>query len=306
MSFSQLFLPLFFAGVFGVKRKVYATEIEGEDDKMMNIFKMQPKLRKIDESIELFDFLLKKGEAEAIKAKDQDVIIVFGNTGSGKSTFINFLLGCEMIKEKDGSIVVSDTSTIKCVTDIGVGKHSCTAFPKCIVDQNRVFFDMPGLGDNRGVEAILANHIVLKKVIENAGSSKFVMVLEKGQINVQRGVEWDAAIKFLEETFRKALGTDKDSFCLLITKTDNNSEEEEKIKTNIVTHAKSSPGLLELSQFVTVYDPLSSIDRSRMSKTIDDLNVFSGRTIRISVGDNQIGQITNFGKGIFKNGWKRI
>lgn len=38
--------------------------------------------------------------------EDQEVIALFGNTGSGKSTFINYILGKKMIKNLEKDIIV--------------------------------------------------------------------------------------------------------------------------------------------------------------------------------------------------------
>ncbi|MCB9093251.1 MAG: DUF2974 domain-containing protein, partial [Halobacteriovoraceae bacterium] len=48
----------------------------------------------IDESIELLLECIRQGDIEAEKAKGKDVTIVIGNTGSAKSTTINYLFGC--------------------------------------------------------------------------------------------------------------------------------------------------------------------------------------------------------------------
>jgi hypothetical protein len=60
--------------------------------------RLQPDPRKLDEeeSINLICELVKIGREWAMKSQDQDIVVILGNTGCGKSTFINWLLGAEM------------------------------------------------------------------------------------------------------------------------------------------------------------------------------------------------------------------
>ena len=48
------------------------------------------------ERLELLMYCISLGEASASKAEGQDVVMVVGNTGAGKSTYINIIHGCKM------------------------------------------------------------------------------------------------------------------------------------------------------------------------------------------------------------------
>ena len=64
---------------------------------------LQDKLRdpnkqiSLENSINLLLHCVQLGDEEAIKAKDKEIVIFIGNTGSGKSTTINFIYGCSMV-----------------------------------------------------------------------------------------------------------------------------------------------------------------------------------------------------------------
>jgi len=46
--------------------------------------------------LELLMYCIALGEASASKAEGQDVVMVVGNTGAGKSTYVNIIHGCSM------------------------------------------------------------------------------------------------------------------------------------------------------------------------------------------------------------------
>ena len=48
------------------------------------------------ESIDLICALCEIGKKHAEKSKDQEIVVILGNTGAGKSTLINYILGLEM------------------------------------------------------------------------------------------------------------------------------------------------------------------------------------------------------------------
>ena len=133
----------------------------------------------------------------------------------------------------------------------------------------------------------------MKKIIENGGSVQFVMVFERNQIFVMRGQAWKEAVRFLEETFQKSLGSSKNSLCVLITKT---QEDLSVIKGDI---QKFTPdGSLDLSQFITVYDPLNPDDKVRLSKIINETTIYSRSDVKISVGASELGQAMLFGNRV--------
>jgi hypothetical protein len=96
--------------------------------------------------------LLKKAYPKIRSTEGEEVVLVLGNTGSGKSTIINRLLGCQMQKTLDGAKCIAkpiDESQI--YAKIGTGWDSETLFPE--VHKSRdgystwTYCDCPGFED---------------------------------------------------------------------------------------------------------------------------------------------------------------
>ena len=51
------------------------------------------------ESIGILTHCVQLGEANAAKIQGKDAVIVLGNTGAGKSAFVNYLLGCDLMNK---------------------------------------------------------------------------------------------------------------------------------------------------------------------------------------------------------------
>ena len=83
--------------------------------------------------------------------QDSDVILIAGDTGCGKSTFINYMDGCSMLKkrEQDGRkvIVVSNDSTVKELAPIGRFGHA-----QRLVVQHLQFEEVGGFDDSGGAK----------------------------------------------------------------------------------------------------------------------------------------------------------
>ena len=120
-------------------------------------------------SISLLMHCVQKGEENAKQIKDKEAIMVIGNTGSGKSTFLNYLLGCAMTRKDPEElgltgladiVIVSPDSTLQEVTPIGHSQISKTFMPQIVQDTQDpaiAYCDCPGFLDNRGPEINIAN-----------------------------------------------------------------------------------------------------------------------------------------------------
>jgi energy-coupling factor transporter ATP-binding protein EcfA2 len=262
--------------------------------------------RTSDERIEIYDYLLTCGKEEALKAKNKDVVIVFGNTGAGKSTLINFLSGCKITKDKNDNIVVDPGSKIKEVAKIGTTPTSCTFLPKKIPDisftaegetDERVltFYDMPGLADNRGIELTLANVVLLREIVQAARSVRFVFVFEYAQISAGRGVAWKEAVKMLQEGFCNIFGKEN-SLCVIVTKHDNHDLA--KIRREIKGF---SDDICDLSVCAITYNPLDSSKKSECLKTIYKTTAYKKIDNQVVLGNAQYFEAIKLGEEIQKS-----
>ncbi|MDI7816389.1 ATP-binding protein [Clostridioides difficile] len=127
--------------------------------------------------------LLDEGKVAINKAQGQNLILVLGGTGCGKSTAINYLAGCVMKEVEDED---TGTSYIECldpVAEIGSGAVSQTLYPnivdmrKPVEGMNAKLCDTAGFSDNRGVAHDISAAVSLGEVFKNSASICAVIVL---------------------------------------------------------------------------------------------------------------------------------
>ena len=130
----------------------------------------------VDESLECLDECIRMGTGAANRAAGKHVLAVVGNTGAGKSTFIDYLHGCAMerreIIDADGKkakvIQVAADSEPAELMAIGHSKQSATFVPGVEHGDKFVYIDCPGFLDNRGSEINIANAVNIKRTLHGA------------------------------------------------------------------------------------------------------------------------------------------
>ena len=165
-----------------------------------------------NQSISLVNHCATLGEHNAASATDREVLMALGNTGAGKSTFLNCLVGCEMqaefneLAESGEIIVVNPESTRAEIMPIGHEHASQTLMPQIAPDpdnNNQAYCDCPGFADNRGSEINIANAINTRRVLENATSVKAVFLAEYSDLSGSRGNNIKAMEKMCHQMFKK-------------------------------------------------------------------------------------------------------
>jgi DNA segregation ATPase FtsK/SpoIIIE-like protein len=220
------------------------------------------------QSISLVEHCAQEGERNAASALNKDAIAILGETGVGKSTCINHLIGCNMIPRdpeelgiQEGGedvIVVSSASERLEATSIGHGMVSHTFLPKIIQDPQvatRVYLDFPGFSDNRGAEINIANAINIKRVLREASGVKAVLLANHSDFSARRGSAMQSLENACEELFGgvENLRRHKNSVLLGINRAPLGTRLD-KMRTRCAR--TSSPIMQVLADRLFLYDPL--------------------------------------------------
>ena len=111
------------------------------------------------------------------KVEGKEIILVIGGTGSGKSTFINYLAGRTM-RPVTGVGLEPCVEAENPISEIGHGHNSITKTPKVFTDEHGLTYcDCPGLFDTEGTEAEIRNIFSIKYIASFAASVKAVVLI---------------------------------------------------------------------------------------------------------------------------------
>jgi len=100
---------------------------------------------------------------------------VIGVTGAGKSTFVNYVSGVEMVLDEETGTV----NAVDSVAEVGHAAWSMTFKPNVIPLGDGVVIDCPGLaGDTRGAVVDVANGTVVRAVFEAARTVRLVVLAQ--------------------------------------------------------------------------------------------------------------------------------
>ena len=153
--------------------------------------------------------------------KGKDLVIVIGNTGAGKSTTINYLIGCDMYRNEKDNIAVKNDSKIPPIVNIGHGFVSETFIPGVSAEYNGITYaDCPGFKDNRGEEINIANAINIRNMVRDAKSVRALILIEFANLISNRAQNLSELIKISTKLFNgeESLKKNKNSLIVGVTK----------------------------------------------------------------------------------------
>ncbi|EDV23704.1 uncharacterized protein TRIADDRAFT_57168 [Trichoplax adhaerens] len=110
------------------------------------------------------------------QANGKDLVLVIGNTGVGKSTFLNYMLGHTMRENEELDVIEAvETSALH----IGHEMRSETLYARPVVSQDYpwVFTDCPGFLDNRITNDTIVTSISMELAIRSANQVKGIIIL---------------------------------------------------------------------------------------------------------------------------------
>jgi hypothetical protein len=156
------------------------------------------------------------------QAKGKELLMVIGNTGVGKSLFVNYLHGCQIDRAAlPGSLkkvmAVSEGSACKEITQVGHRNQSMTFIPQLAADERFAYLDCPGFLDNRGPEISVANAVNTKSIVANSSGVRVVLLLNYNSLKSDRGAGLTDALKVLKALFGDSLLGACDSIQLGVT-----------------------------------------------------------------------------------------
>ena len=243
------------------------------------------------DQIRLLTDCVRYGRVNAEALSGKDAIVVLGNTGAGKSTFINYLAGCELeekrVRGRRHVLVVKDQSLE--VAPIGHGE-SKTFMPHIIEVAGRVYCDCPGFSDNRGAEINIANAVNMKQALSHAKSLRLVFLVDYRSLDVDRGNGFQDLIRTLTALLgsQATIVAHQQSILLGISRCPEDMTHEELWDDYMADHVP--PNLSFLEERLFMFNPVSSLagwwDRSDCLKALDELEKVSSPSSILSVSLN--------------------
>ncbi|XP_075231246.1 uncharacterized protein LOC142330081 isoform X2 [Lycorma delicatula] len=170
--------------------------------------------------------MIRKGDQEINKhsSKIENTILVLGNAGSGKTTFVQFMAGdnSKLISKEVGSgsshYLIDDGNKIGSSVS-----ESFTLYPEQVTnDLNATSYtDTPGFSDTRSPKHELVAAHVMKMYLKNIKNIKIVILVTYN--SVEQGVYKNDFVDLLRNinAFIRNIGKYKDSIALIATKVPN-------------------------------------------------------------------------------------
>lgn len=169
--------------------------------------------------------LLSEGKKKIQLMDRKDVVLIWGITGAGKTTFVQWIAGDNMnllateTTSGTGEYIIEDT-------DNKIGKvttESETIFPELFVDvsTNATYYDFPGFSDTRSTSHDIATAYFIRAVVDHVEHVKILFLI--GHHSVKIGLDRQS----FPELVRNAVDLIKDiekfsaSIGLAVTKVDN-------------------------------------------------------------------------------------
>ncbi|CAJ0909811.1 9169_t:CDS:2, partial [Entrophospora sp. SA101] len=176
---------------------------------------------------------------EKIPPQQEEVVIIIGDTGEGKSSLLNYLAEVPLFGKKGkgfGRFVIYTESPLE-GSEITDGCISKTSLPSGWKE----YWDCPGFGDTRGEVQDIVNAYSIYKLIKSAKKVKVLVTVSEATITGSRSRSFLNLIHNIGETFKN---TDEDKLvqglCLVVTK--NKTLDLEEMRNGLLEILKEQDG----------------------------------------------------------------
>lgn len=109
-----------------------------------------------------------------------DLVLVIGGTGAGKSTIINYLSGVDFILKKDivtGTRYLEHTGNKQPPTKVGHSSMSQTLYPQIIKNKDFSFADVAGFDDTRDNDQVICANLSVPYAVHYAKKIRTILIV---------------------------------------------------------------------------------------------------------------------------------
>ncbi|MBT4552895.1 hypothetical protein HOC37_07970 [bacterium] len=207
--------------------------------------------------LELFEPLLMQALARVERIAGKEIVMVVGNTDSGKSTSLNDFFGCNVVREQSLGFRSKFVSTPE-LFEIGHKSEAQTLYPQALTEpvSGLTYCDCPGFDDDRGLTfdfvASLGTYLTTK-VAQVKALAVVVPITAFEDQNAKNFIDLASTLdRFLGDNIKDC----KDSVFFLFTKLPKDTTKEdildalERIMAGIPSGKDASPKDIALSNFL--------------------------------------------------------
>ncbi len=255
-----------------------------------------------------------------MSSKDDDVVLLMGNTGSGKSLTINYLSGKKIHvlktpisnddEDEDTELEFDERLEVEdplpgC--EVGHSGDSQTRFPQKYRHSatKLLFFDTPGFEDTVGSHIDVFNAIAISTIFSTCKSLRLVLVIQESTIGTTRGTELKKLCRLLHR-FIPSTGDSMASVLPLITHSQGLSHKKIQARLEKLTEtthfSDAKPllvrmiGLLKEHKDHTLLYPAGEVGASRLPNVMQLIEgltpiVDLKNALQSSLGEKAVGEI---------------